>query len=113
REVLPIWGRAAFGPAVAAHPSWFPFDAHGIPLVNVRVLPVDPGSGQPSLVPWEMLEQAEIGIESPSLMTGFVRKSAADDLLTGKILRTHVSGSVDHVGVVVLHKPPKLKKGRG
>lgn len=113
REVLPLWGRASFGPAVAAHPSWFPFDAHGIPLVNVRVLPVDPGSGQPSLVPWEMLELAEIGVESPSLMTGFVREGAADELLTGKILRTHVTGSVDHVGVVVLHKPPKKKKDRG
>ncbi|MBI4897121.1 MAG: hypothetical protein HY827_02000 [Actinobacteria bacterium] len=109
REVLPIWGTAAFGPAVGAHPTWFPFDAHGIPLVNVRVLPVDPGSGQPSLVPWEMLESAEIGVESPGLMTGFVREGAANELLSGKILRTHISASVDHVGVVVFHKPPKHK----
>lgn len=109
REVLPVWGRAAFGPAVAAHPSWFPFEAHGIPLVNVRVLPVDPASGKPSLVPWEMLERAEIGVETPALMTGFVREGAADALLSGKILRTHVDASVDHVGVVVLHKPPKRK----
>lgn len=109
REVLPLWGNAAFGPAVAAHPTWFPFDAHGIPLVNVRVLPVDPGSGKPSLVPWEMLDQAEIGVESPGLMTGFVRAEASDELLTGKILRTHISASVDHVGVVVFHKPAKSK----
>jgi hypothetical protein len=108
-EVLPIWGRAAFGPAVAAHPSWFPFDAHGIPLVNVRVLPVDPGSGEPSLVPWEMLDQAEIGVESPGQMTGFAEKEASDELLSGKIMRTHVPASVDHVGMVLMHKPPKSK----
>ncbi len=109
REVLTIWGDAAFGPAVGSHPTWFPFDAHGIPLVNVRVLPVDPGSGQPSLVPWEMLERAEIGVESPGLMTGFVREGAANELLSGKILRTHISASVDHVGVIVFHRPPKHK----
>lgn len=108
-EVLPIWGRAAFGPAVAAHPTWFPFDAHGIPLVNVRVLPVDPGSGEPSLVPWEMLDQAEIGVESPGQMTGFAEKEASDELLSGKIMRTHVPASVDHVGMVMMHKPPKAR----
>lgn len=109
REVLPLWGRGAFGPAVAAHPTWFPFEAHGIPLVNVRVLPVDPGSGEPSLVPWEMLERAEIGVESPGQMTGYVRSEASAALLSGKIMRTHIAASVDHVGVVVLHKPPRSK----
>lgn len=111
REVLPVWGSAALGPAVAAHPTWFPLDAHGIPLVNVRVLPVNPGSGEPSLVPWEMLERAEIGVESPSAMTGFVRKEADVGTKSGKIFRTHIHASVDHVGVVVLHRPPKSKKG--
>ncbi|MBI5309416.1 MAG: hypothetical protein HZB14_00065 [Actinobacteria bacterium] len=111
REVLPLWGRGAFGPAVAAHPTWFPFEAHGIPLVNVRVLPIDPGSGEPSLVPWEMLERAEIGVESPAQMTGYVRAGASAALLSGKIMRTHTAASVDHVGVVVLHKPPRSKAG--
>lgn len=109
REVLPIWGRGAFGPAVAAHPTWFPFDAHGIPLVNVRVLPVDPNSGSPSLVPWEMLDQAEIGVESPGQMTGYADAEVSSALMSGKIMRTRIAASVDHVGVVALHKPPKAK----
>lgn len=109
REVLLMWGRGAFGPAVAAHPTWFPFEAHGIPLVNVRVLPVDPNSGEPSLVPWEMLDQAEIGVESPGQMTGYVDPEASSALMKGKIMRAHIPASVDHVGVIVLHKPPKAK----
>jgi hypothetical protein len=112
REVLPLWGTPELGPAVAAHPSWFPLDAHGIPLVNVRVVPVDPGSGDVSVVPWEMLERAEIGVESPASMLSFVRAGADDELRSGKILRTRVAASVDHVGVVVLHKPPKSQRGR-
>lgn len=111
REVLPVWGTTALGPAVAAHPTWFPLEAHGIPLVNVRVLPVNPNSGEPSLVPWEMLESAEIGVESPSAMVGFVRKAADEGIKSGKIFRTHISASVDHVGVVVLHRPPKSEQG--
>lgn len=110
REVLPVWGTPELGPAVAAHPTWFPFEAHGIPLVNVRVVPVDPGSGEPSVVPWEMLERAEIGVDSPAAMVGFVREGADADLRSGKILRTFVDASVDHVGVVVLHRPPKNKQ---
>lgn len=105
REVLPMWGTAPLGPAVAAHPSWFPFEGHGIPLVNVRVVPIDPASGTVSVVPWEMLERAEIGVESPAMMTSFVRDGADSDLRSGKILRTFVDASVDHVGVVLMHKP--------
>jgi len=112
-EVLPVWGTAELGPMVAAHPTWFPLDAHGIPLVNVRVLPVDPATGQPSVVPWEMLERAEIGVESPAAMSGFVREGADAERRSGNILRTFVNGRVDHVGVVVLEEPPKAgRRGR-
>ncbi len=112
REVLPLWGTPELGPAVAAHPSWFPLDAHGIPLVNVRVVPVDPTSGDVSVVPWEMLERAEIGVESPAAMLSFVREGADEELRAGKILRTRIDASVDHVGVVILHKPSKSKRHR-
>lgn len=108
-EVLPVWGTPELGPTVAAHPTWFPLAAHGIPLVNVRVVPVDPATGQTSVVPWEMLERAEIGVESPAVMTGFARKGADADRRSGNILRTFVNGSVDHVGVVSLEQPA----GRG
>lgn len=111
REVLPIWGTPAFGPAVAAHPTWFPLDAHGIPLVNVRVVPVDPGSGEVCLVPWEMLDKATIGVDSPAAMTRYVREGADAGIRSGKILITEVSASVDHVGVVLLHRPPKTRRG--
>src|SRR3990170_7493835 len=56
RPVLPVWGSAEAGPVVAAHPTWYPRQAHGFPLVNVSLVPVDPASGKISIVPWEMLE---------------------------------------------------------
>jgi hypothetical protein len=67
RVVLPIWGTPQTGPAVAAHPSWAPLEVHGLPLTNVTLLPLNPANGRPSDVPWEMLDRAELGIESPSV----------------------------------------------
>jgi hypothetical protein len=67
RVVLPLWGTPQTGPAIAAHPSWVPLEVHGLPLTNVMLLPIDPTSGQPSEVPWEMLARAELGVESPTI----------------------------------------------
>jgi hypothetical protein len=102
RPILPIWGTPEVGLAVAAHPTWFPLEAHGIPMVNVFLQPVDPVRGVISEVPWEMLEGAEIGVETPSGMIGFSGDGRGESMRLGNILRTHTLASVDHVGVVTL-----------
>jgi acyl-CoA synthetase (AMP-forming)/AMP-acid ligase II len=70
RVILPLWGAPEFGPAVGAHPQWAPLEMHGLPIVNVDLTPVDPVTGEPSDVPWEMLTKAELGIQSPSILVG-------------------------------------------
>lgn len=102
RPILPIWGTPEVGLAVAAHPTWFPLEAHGIPMVNVFLQPVDPVRGVISEVPWEMLEGAEIGVDTPSGMIGFSGDGRTESMRLGNILRTHTLASVDHVGVVTL-----------
>ncbi len=107
RPVLPLWGSVETGPAVAAHPSWYPLRAHGIPLVNVTLVPVNPATGQASEVPWAMLERALLGVDSPSLAVG----AAAAELELAepgeeaegqarRVLRTAALVEVDTVGVV-------------
>lgn len=70
RVILPLWGAPEFGPAVAAHPQWAPLEMHGLPVVNVDLMPVDPVTGETSDVPWEMLTKAELGIQSPAILVG-------------------------------------------
>lgn len=70
RPIFPLWGLPEVGPLVAAHPTWIPPHGHGFPLVNVSLIPIDPDSGKISIVPWEMLEQAEVGVEALSAMVG-------------------------------------------
>src|SRR3972149_6461328 len=70
RAVLPLWGSADVGPAVAAHPTWYPVRAHGIPMVNVTLVPCDPRTGRQSEGPWAMLAQAELGVDAPSTRVG-------------------------------------------
>ncbi len=103
RPVLPIWGAPEFGPAVAAHPTWFPLESHGIPLVNVRLVPLDPASGEVSIVPWEMLELAEPGVETVAAMVGYARSERTAAVRAGKVLRSHALANVDHVGTVTFH----------
>lgn len=105
RAVLPIWGSAEAGPAVAAHPTWYPLRAHGIPLVNVTLVPVDPATGRASEVPWAMLSQAQLGVDSPSITVadGEAEVEIAGGEAEGqarRVVRTDAIVEVDTVGVV-------------
>lgn len=103
RPVFPIWGAPEFGPAVAPHPTWFPRQAHGFPLVNVSLVPLDPATGQMCIVPWEMLERAEAAVETLSAMVGYAEPGGNAAVRVGKMLRSRQIVSIDHVGLVVLH----------
>jgi acyl-CoA synthetase (AMP-forming)/AMP-acid ligase II len=104
RPICPMWGLPEVGPIVAAHPTWLPFHGHGFPLVNVSLVPIDPESGHVSIVPWEMLERAEAGVESLSAMVGYVDPARTASGRIGKIMRTGQIVTMDHVGVVILHE---------
>jgi hypothetical protein len=102
RPVFTIWGLPEVGPVVSPHPTWLPPHGHGFPVVNVSLIPIDPGSGRVSIVPWEMLEQAEMGIEALSAMLGYAQSARNVGIKSGTALRTHQIASMDHVGVVIL-----------
>jgi hypothetical protein len=103
RPIFTLWGLPELGPVVAPHPTWLPPHGHGFPLVNVSLVPLDPGSGRVSIVPWEMLEQAEMGVEALSAMLGYAEAERNVGIKSGTALRTRQIASMDHVGVVVLH----------
>jgi acyl-CoA synthetase (AMP-forming)/AMP-acid ligase II len=105
RPILPIWGLPEIGPAVVSHPTWYPLESHGFPLVNVSIVPIDPDTGQQSVVPWEMLTFAEIGVESLSASLGYAQADKGRDDRIGKVVRTRQVANIDHVGVVTLHGP--------
>lgn len=111
RPIFPIWGLPETGPVVASHPTWLPPHGHGFPLVNVSLLPIDPASGQVSIVPWEMLEQAEMGVEALSTMVGYAEPSRNQGARSGTALRTGQIVTMDHVGVVVLQKEHAIAAG--
>jgi len=102
KPIFPIWGLPEVGPVVAAHPTWLPPHGHGFPLVNVSLMPIEPVTGKMSIVPWEMLEQAEMGVETLSAMPGYVDASRSAAIKVGTSLRTGQIVSMDHVGVVIL-----------
>lgn len=110
RPILPVWGLPEVGPVVAPHPTWFPRQGHGFPIVNVSLHPIDPASGKVCIVPWEMLECAEVGIEALSAMVGYTQPEKTAAVRIGKVIRTHQIAGVDHVGVVTLQKSVGLEK---
>lgn len=104
RPIFPMWGLPELGPIVVPHPTWLPVHGHGLPLVNVSVVPVDPTNGRVSIVPWELLEQAEVGVEALSAMLGYTQTARNAAVRAGTALRTGQIATMDHVGVVVLHE---------
>jgi AMP-binding enzyme len=104
RPIFPMWGLPELGPVVVPHPTWLPVHGHGLPLVNVSLVPVDPASGRVSIVPWELLEQAELGVEALSAMVGYTQAARNAGVRAGTALRTGQIATMDHVGVVVLHE---------
>jgi len=111
RPIFPLWGLPEVGPLVAAHPTWIPPHGHGFPLVNVSLIPIEPNSGKVSIVPWEMLDQAEVGVEALSAMVGYVEPARNVGVKVGTAVRTHQVAAMDHVGVVALQGPPFAGQG--
>lgn len=101
RPILPLWGGQRMGPAVCAHPSWAPVDVHGLPLTNAMLVPLDPATGTPSDVPWEMLTRAELGLEAPSVQ---IKDEGTEgivfDLNGNQVVRTGRIVAVDRLGMV-------------
>lgn len=52
-----------------------------------------------------MLEEAEVGVETLSVMAGYTESARNASARVGTALRTHEIASMDHVGVVVLRRP--------
>jgi hypothetical protein len=104
RPIFPLWGLPELGPLVASHPTWLPPHGHGFPLVNVSLIPIDPGSGKVSIVPWEMLDEAEVGVETLAAMLGYVDTTRNVGIKAGTAVRTRQVASMDHVGVVALQE---------
>jgi hypothetical protein len=113
RPIFPLWGLPEIGPVVAPHPSWLPIHGHGLPLVNVSLVPIDPASGKVSIVPWELLEHAEVGVEALSTMIGYGAPARNAGVRVGTVLRTRQLASMDHVGVVVLHESEDGQRAAG
>jgi acyl-CoA synthetase (AMP-forming)/AMP-acid ligase II len=63
--VLTVFGMPATGPVLSAHPSWYLDEAVGLPITNVDVWPLSPGTSQALAVPWEAIDYGEIGVRSP------------------------------------------------
>ena len=53
-------------------------------------------------MPWEMLDEAEVGVETLSAMVGYVEPARNVGVKAGTAVRTRQVASMDHVGVVVL-----------
>ncbi|MFP5383559.1 MAG: hypothetical protein ACLGHG_05780 [Gammaproteobacteria bacterium] len=103
RPALLLWGNQEVGPAIGAHPTWAPSQSHGFPLVNVTLFPIETSKGDVSIVPWEMLDRAEIGVEPPAPPLGYLPEDPNEKLPPcPKILRTHQVATVDNVGVITL-----------
>jgi hypothetical protein len=103
RPALLVWGTQEVGPAIAAHPTWAPSQAHGFPLVNVTLFPIEANKGEVSIVPWEMLDRAEIGVEPPAPPLGYLPEDPNEKQPPKpKILRTHQVATIDNVGVITL-----------
>jgi hypothetical protein len=64
---------------------------------------MDPASGTVSLVPWEMLDRAGLGVEAPSAMLGYTDPQRTEAARLGRIFRAPATAEIDHVGVVSIH----------
>jgi hypothetical protein len=97
---LTFWGTAETGPVFAAHQSWYLDESVGLPMTNAHVVPTDPRTGQPIQALWELVEQAEVTVFSPSLMSGYEGSDAAK--FAGTRFRTGMMASSDANGMIYL-----------
>lgn len=107
--VLTVFGFPEAGPALASHPTWYLNDSVGIPISNVDVWPINPGSGDPLLVPWETIEYAEVGIKSPMVAVAFQSSGDKEALVRDGWIRSRVVANMDPNGIFYF-RPEFTKK---
>ena len=98
---LTFWGTPETGPVFASHQSWYMDESVGLPMTNAHVVPSDPRTGEPIQALWELVEQAEVTVFSPSLMTGYEDGAGAASF-AGNRFRTGMMASSDANGMVYL-----------
>jgi len=94
-DVLTILGRNDLGPVIGSHPAWFVNEAAGIPLPSVDLRPLNPTSGEPLSLGWEVVESAEIGVKSSLSPAGGTRVPGANAqgwLRSGMMAQIDITG---------------------
>jgi len=86
--IIPLLGCQESGPLIAPHPTWIPPHSLGIPLVNVTPVPIDPESGRLLKIPWQFLEMAELGVDTPSNMLGYISEEKTSSTVIDGVVRT-------------------------
>lgn len=97
--VLTVFGLPEAGPALASHPSWYLNESVGIPVSNVDVWPLNPGTGSPLQVPWESIEYAELGIRSPLMAAALHSREEEQAQIREGWLRSYMIASMDPNGM--------------
>ena len=100
--ILTVYGLPETGPIAASHPSWYIDEAVGIPLTNAELRPVDPRSGQPVEVPWELVEFAAIEVKTPQMMLGYNSAQETQQRLRRRWFFTGALAAMDANGMYYL-----------
>lgn len=100
-DVLTLFGRSDLGPVIGSHPAWYLHDAAGIPLPNVDLRPLNPESGEPLNIGWEVVDSAEIGVKSALAPAG-------GTMISGW-LRTGLAAQIDPTGLFFLVRDETLR----
>jgi acyl-CoA synthetase (AMP-forming)/AMP-acid ligase II len=100
--IIPILGSQESGPLIAPHPTWRPHHAIGIPLVNVTPIPIDPETGRMLRIPWHFLEKAELGVDTPANMLGYISEEKTRSTMVDGVVRTGYIVQSDANGLFAL-----------
>ncbi len=101
-SVIPLLGCQESGPLIAPHPTWIPTHALGIPLVNVTPVPMDPDTGRMLKIPWHLLEMAELGVDTPANMLGYISEERTRLAIIDGVVRTGYVMFSDALGLFYL-----------
>lgn len=100
--VLTLLGSVVAGPVAASHPTWYLEEAVGIPVTNVDLWPLHPGTREALAVPWEAIEFGEVGARSPMTAVDFETPEDRAAYLTDEWVRLGVVATMDPNGLFYL-----------
>lgn len=98
--VLTIYGTPATGPVAASAPAWYLDDPVGIPVTDVDLLPIDPGTRTLAAGPWVLLAHAGIAVKTPALAIEFDEHDRP--LIIDDAYVTGATGRIDANGMLYL-----------